>query len=275
MHGSIKSPEGKIFSGMTSTTTFADQDHSFNACKVFFWLPLYWLAYNQMVNNLTSQSATLRLNGVPNDLINNLNPITLVIFIPLMDFFIYPALRKYRINFTPIKRITWGFFIASAAMISSAVLQYYIYQLSACPDDYVNEGVWTNNSGEEISCVAPINVWVQAVPYCLIGFSEIFASITSLEYAFSKAPENMRGLVMGVNLVQNAFSAAIGQALIPLADDPLLIWNYAIVAILAALGGVGFWFTWRSLDAKEDELNMIQPTQYLGRKGSLADDEKM
>lgn len=226
-----------------------------------------------MVNNLTSQSAVMQLNGVPNDLINNLNPITLVIFIPIMDFFIYPALRKARINFTPIKRITWGFFIASAAMISAAVVQYYIYQLSACPDRHVNEGVWEVN-GEEVSCIAPINVWVQAVPYCLIGFSEIFASITGLEYAFSKAPENMRGVVMGVNLLQNAFSAALGQALLPLADDPLLIWNYAVVAILAALGGVGFWFTWRSLDAKEDELNMIQATQYVGRKASLVDVEK-
>ena len=82
----------------------------------------------------------------------------------------------------------------------------------------------------------------------------------------------MRGLVMGVNLVQNAFSAAIGQALVPLADDPLLIWNYAVVAILAALGGVGFWFTWRSLDAREDELNMIQSTQYMGRRASALDD---
>lgn len=80
---------------------------------------------------------------------------------------------------------------------------------------------------------------------------------------------------MGVNLVQNAFSAAIGQALLPLADDPLLIWNYAVVAILAFLGGLGFWFTWRSLDAREDELNMLQASQYVGRKGSIVDDEKM
>jgi len=242
----------------------------FNACKVFFWLPLYWLAYNQMVNNLTSQSATMTLNGVPNDLINNLNPITLVIFIPIMDFVVYPALRKARINFTPIKRITWGFFIAASAMISATVTQYYIYKKSACPNDHVNDGEW-----DGVSCIAPINVWVQAVPYCLIAFSEIFASITSLEYAFSKAPENMRGLVMGVNLVQNAFSAALGQALVPLAEDPLLVWNYAVVVILAFLGGVGFWFTWRSLDAKEDELNLIQSTKYLGRKASVPDVEKM
>ena len=233
-------------------------------------MPLYWLAYNQMVGNLTSMSATLKLHGVPNDLINNLNPITLVIFIPIMDFFVYPALRKSRINFTPIKRITWGFFIASAAMVSSTVMQYYIYKTSACPDTEVNSGTYNG-----VDCTAPINVWVQAVPYCLIAFSEIFASITTLEYAFSKAPENMRGLVMGVNLVQNAFSAALGQALVPLADDPLLIWNYGVVAILAFAGGIGFWFTWRSLDAREDELNMIQQSQYKGRRGTLEDNEKL
>ncbi|KAM0703015.1 hypothetical protein Q7P35_010447 [Cladosporium inversicolor] len=238
----------------------------FNACKVFFWLPLYWLAYNQMTDNLTSMSATMQLGGVPNDLINNLNPITLVIFIPIVDYFVYPALRKANIRFTPIKRITWGFFIASAAMISSTVMQYYIYKLSPCPGNHV---------AGDATCKAPINVWVQAVPYCLVAFSEIFASITGLEYAFSKAPENMRGLVMGVNLLQTAFSAALGQALVPLSADPLLVWNYAIVAILAAAGGVGFWFTWRDLDKREDELNMIGKTKYKGRGAALKDEERI
>lgn len=83
----------------------------------------------------------------------------------------------------------------------------------------------------------------------------------------------MRGLVMGVNLLQTAFSAALGQAFLPLVVDPLLTWNYGSVAILAALGGIGFWFTWRKLDAREDELNMIQPTQFMGRQQQV--DEKV
>lgn len=29
------------------------------ACKVFLWFPLYWLAYNQMMNNLVSQANTM------------------------------------------------------------------------------------------------------------------------------------------------------------------------------------------------------------------------
>ena len=78
---------------------------------------------------------------------------------------------------------------------------------------------------------------------------------------------------MGVNLLQNAFSAAIGQALVPLAEDPLLTWNYGIVAILAFLGGLGFWFTWRSLDKREDEFNLIQASKYKGRSKSI-DEER-
>lgn len=225
-----------------------------NACKVFLFLPLYWLAYSQMTNNLTSQAATMVLNGAPNDLIQNLNPISLVIMIPIMDFVIYPALRKAHINFTPLKRIFAGFMFATAAMISATVIQYYIYKLGPCGDQ-----------ASECDDPAPINVWVQTIPYVLIGFSEIFASITSLEYAFSKAPTNMRSLVMAINLLMTAFSSALAQALVSLSEDPLLVWNYTVVSILAFVGGIGFWWCFHQLDRDEDKWNMIKTTNYLGK----------
>ena len=43
-----------------------------------------------------------------------------------MDLLVYPALRKYGIRFTPIKKITAGFIIGSFAMVWAAVLQYYM-----------------------------------------------------------------------------------------------------------------------------------------------------
>lgn len=45
--------------------------------------PLYWISYDQMTSNMTSQAATMTLNGVPNEIVNNLNPISLVIFVRL------------------------------------------------------------------------------------------------------------------------------------------------------------------------------------------------
>ena len=91
------------------------------------------------------------------------------------------------------------------------------------------------------------------------------ASITSLEYAFTKAPKNMRSLVMAFGLFMTAFAAAIGQALVGLSADPLLVWNYAVVAILAFIGGVCFWIQYRELDRREDQLNML-PTGHIGTR---------
>jgi len=83
-----------------------------------------------MINNLVSQAATMERNGVPNDIVNNVNPIALVIFIPIFDQFVYPFLARRGIRFTPIKRITAGFLAASLSMVTAAVIQYYIYKTS-------------------------------------------------------------------------------------------------------------------------------------------------
>ena len=57
-----------------------------------------------------------------------------------------------------------------------------------------------------------LNVWIQSGSYVLIAFSEILASITGLEYAFTKAPKNMKSLVMAMFLFTSAISSAIGEA---------------------------------------------------------------
>ncbi|GMG28437.1 unnamed protein product [Aspergillus oryzae] len=140
-----------------------------------------------MTNNLTSQAATMELHGVPNDIIMNLNPVTLIIFIPIMDQVVYPGIQRLGVQFTPLKRMCAGYMLAAISMVSAAVIQHYIYQTGKC-GKYPGE--------KSCKTPAPINVWVQAVPYVLIAFSEIFTSITGYEYAFTKAPKNMKSLGM-------------------------------------------------------------------------------
>jgi len=103
----------------------------------------------------------------------------------------------------------------------------------------------------------PINVWAQTGSYVLLALSEIFASITSLEYAFTKAPKNMRSLVMAFSLFQTALASAIGEAFNPLSADPLLTANYGLSMGLAILGGTLFWLQFRGQDRDEDKLNML------------------
>ncbi|KAL5525215.1 hypothetical protein ACEPAF_9084 [Sanghuangporus sanghuang] len=222
----------------------------FKACEVFIWYPVYWLTYNQLNNNLTSQAATMSTHGLPNDILSNLDPFALIIFIPICDLFIYPALVRYGIRFTPLKRITAGFFTGAAAMVWAAVVQHYIYKTNPC-----GYSAATCQDADGNALVSPLNVWIQTGSYVLIAFSEIFASITGLEYAFTKAPKNMRSFVMAINLFMSAISSAIGEAFVSLSSDPLLVWNYGVMGVLAAIAGVGFWLTFRHLDDEEDRLN--------------------
>lgn len=56
-------------------------------CKqLFLFLPLYFVCWIQIWNNLMSQAGTMALHGTRNDLLQNLDTIALVIFIPLLDW---------------------------------------------------------------------------------------------------------------------------------------------------------------------------------------------
>ena len=149
-------PESERPAWMTFDDAWADEvRRGFKACAVAFWTPIFWLAYNQLYNNLVSQAASLRLDGVPNDIVNNLDPIALLIFIPICDKFLYPALRRAGLNFTPIKKITTGFFLGSLSMIVAAIIQHYIYMLSPCREE--------DGYGYVKDCENPpdLTVWVQ------------------------------------------------------------------------------------------------------------------
>jgi len=242
---------------MTFDDTWVDEvNRGLKACAVFCWYPIYWLTYNQLNNNLTSQAATMSTHGLPNDVLSNLDPFALIIFIPICDLLIYPGLRRAGINFSPLKKITAGFITGCAAMIWAAVLQHYIYKTNPC-----HYSAATCEDADKNALVSPLNVWIQTGSYILIAFSEIFASITGLEYAFTKAPVNMRSLVMAVFLFMSAISSALGEAFVALSADPLLVWNYGVMGVLAGITGVVFWFSVRRLDAREDILNNLKESR--------------
>lgn len=84
---------------MTFDDAWVDEiRRGFAACAVFTWYPLYWLTYGQLTNNFTQQATTMTLNGVPNDVVSNLDPLALIIFIPICDQFLYPGLEKWASN---------------------------------------------------------------------------------------------------------------------------------------------------------------------------------
>lgn len=90
----------------------------------------------------------------------------------------------------------------------------------------------------------------------------------------------MKSLIMSVNLFMSAFASAVGQAFTPLSGDPLLVWNYTVIACIAFVGGIGFYFTFYYLHAEEDKLNSMKASEYIGDNrpnavGEQADQQMM
>ncbi|KAI1623267.1 POT family-domain-containing protein [Exophiala viscosa] len=241
----------------------------FKACAVFLWYPLYNITFIQMYANMTSQADTMRHKGVPPEIVSNLDPLALVVLIPICDLVIYPALQRWGIKFTPIKKITLGFWVGAAAMVYAAFLQHYVYTHNEC-GRYPSEGL-----PDGTDCPpADISIWAQTPVYVLIAISEILASITGLEYAFTKAPKSMRSMVQAFTLLMMALANVIGEALLSLSTDPLLVWNYGSMATIAFVAGWLFWRSHKHLDAEEDSLNQLPAGRVGAREVDWDRDER-
>jgi dipeptide/tripeptide permease len=89
-----------------------DVHRTFSSCQVFLYFALYNLNDGGIGSVLTSQGSTMTTNGAPNDLLNNFNPLTIIVAIPILSYGVYPLLHKWNIKFGRIRRITLGFTLA-------------------------------------------------------------------------------------------------------------------------------------------------------------------
>lgn len=92
-------------------------------------------------------------NGAPNDLLANFNPLTIIVIAPLLNFVLYPTLRKHKIPFGQVARIVTGFLLGVLTMIIGAILQWQVYKTSPCGYSATTCKIGTT--------VSPILVWAQ------------------------------------------------------------------------------------------------------------------
>lgn len=233
------------------------------ACKVFAFYPIYWLVYGQMNNNFVSQAGQMELHGLPNDILLAINSITLILFIPICERFVYPFIRRFT-PFRAVTKIFWGFMFGAAAMIYAGVLQHFIYNAGPCYN-------FPKACDPEFKTIPNhIHIALQTPCYWLIGMSEIFASITGLEYAYTKAPVSMKSFIMSIFLLMNAFGSALGIALSPVSEDPKMVWTFCGLGVACFFAGWIFWFLFKHYNYREDEWNNLD---YINKQNQKEDPE--
>jgi len=210
------------------------------ACQIFLFFPLYNLNDGGIGSVATSQGSTMTTNGAPNDLLNNINPLTIVIAIPILTYIVYPLLNYHKIKFGRISRLTFGFTLAWVSGIIGAIVQWRVYETSPCR--YYATGC---DIGDGVS---PLSIWWQVPNVALGGLSECFCYVTAYELAYARSPKSMRALVTSLFLFSSAISSALGLIITPAIVDPYLIWVWAGPAIALFAQTCFFHWNYRHMD---------------------------
>lgn len=100
------------------------------------------------------------------------NPLLVMLLIPFNNLVLYPLLRKWGINPTPLRRMGVGLAFAASSFVVVAFMQQMM------------------DRGQQLSVL-----W-QLVPYALLTLGEVLVSATGLEFAYSQAPARLKGVLM-------------------------------------------------------------------------------
>jgi len=116
------------------------------------------------------------------------NPILILIFIPLVNYVIYPLIDRF-FTLTPLRKIGIGLFLTAASYL-------VIWQIQ-----------------QMIDAGAKPNVNWQFLAYVILTLGETMVSITGLEFSYTQAPNKMKSAVMALWLftisMGNLFTAAV------------------------------------------------------------------
>ena len=170
-------PKGKAF--WTETFNKAGLKALGNLLPVFLLISIFWSCFDQTASRWVAQSKQmdqvfLGFEILPSQM-QAVNPILVLLFIPLFTYVLYPAMERL-FRLTPLRKMCIGFFLTGVAFIASAYIEH---TLTIQQDTHI--------------------LW-QIVPYIFLTAAEIMISITALEFAYSQAPKSAKALVMALNL---------------------------------------------------------------------------
>ncbi|AWU74715.1 uncharacterized protein C5L36_0A12900 [Pichia kudriavzevii] len=233
-----------------------DYKSTFTQCLMFAYWVIFNLSDSGLGSTLTAQAGAMTSQGIPNDFFNNFNQITIVVAIPILDYIIYPVFSKYKINFKPVYKIFVGFMLGALGSMVSAILQWRIYKTSPC-------GYYATNCDEP----SPLTAWYAIINYGLCALGECFCYTTAYEIAYTRAPDNGKGLVMALFLFNSAISSAISEGISGALYDPNLIKPFAGIAGVGGLCAFLFLFQYWNLDKvmEEEERERVASKQELGQ----------
>ncbi|MGV3278457.1 MFS transporter [Rickettsiales bacterium LUAb2] len=150
----------------------------FQIVKIFLFLIIFYSVWDQQGSSWVIQATKMNLNflgiHLQPDLMQFLNPILIMVCIPLFNRIIYPFVDKNLFKVTPFRKIGTGIILSGIAFITLGIYQ-----------NFIDQGV-------------SVNIMWQAITYVIITVSEVLVVITALEFSYAQAPESMKSILISI-----------------------------------------------------------------------------
>jgi len=165
---------------------------------VYVFILVFWALWG-MSNGAewTLQAEKMNLHWMGMDLIaaqvQTANPILILIFIPIVNYAIYPAIDKV-FRLTPLRKIGIGLYITAMSFVVIVWIQ-----------------------GQIDAGLKPSINW-QLLAYVILTLGEAMVSITGLEFSYTQAPNSMKSSVMALWLL----TVASGELFVGLVNKWIL-----------------------------------------------------
>jgi POT family proton-dependent oligopeptide transporter len=159
---------------------------------VYLFIAVFWALFDQTASAwvLQAQHMDRRVFGteVLPAQVQAVNPLLVMLLIPLFSYVIYPAIQRVFV-LTPMRKIALGLFLTVIAFAIPTVIQLRI-DLGGIP-----------------------HIGWQLLAYVVLTSAEVMVSITCLEFSYTQAPKTMKSFIMAFFMLSisigNLFTSAV------------------------------------------------------------------
>jgi len=133
----------------------------------------FWSLFDQKASTWVLQADAMTKPGwFQSSQMQALNPLLVMLLIPFNNLVLFPALKKFGYEMTALRRMTSGIAFSGLAWVIVGFMQVVL------------------DGGH------PFSIAWQVLPYAFLTLGEVLVSATGLEFAYSQAPQSMKGALM-------------------------------------------------------------------------------